>query len=58
MTFLEKIQHEHDVVKYFESEKAQKDLCGTYDHCVCCNKKNKTPCASAMRKFAKMNLKK
>lgn len=58
MHWWKKLQHDHDVNKYLESEKANKDLCGSYEYCCYCKKKNKNPCAAAKRYFNKINLKK
>lgn len=52
MTLFE-LQKNIDFKKYIESEMWGKDLCGTYDFCKCCNKKNKFPCASAYKKLSK-----
>ena len=52
MTLLE-LQKQIDFKKYIESEMWGKDLCGSYDFCKCCSKKNKYPCASAYKKLSK-----
>ena len=54
---LELVQKELDTKKYEESAKAGKDLCGTYDYCKYCNKKNKYPCAAAVRRNQKEAIK-
>lgn len=51
--YLFRIQSEHDIMKYFESQKAGKDLCGTYKYCSLCNKKNKFPCGAAYDRLKK-----
>lgn len=53
MKLLESIQRCLDYVKHEDSKKAKKDLCGTYEYCYLCNKKNKYPCATAFRKHNK-----
>ena len=50
---LELVQKRLDIEKYEESAKAGKDLCGTYDYCKYCSKKNKYPCAAALRRYNK-----
>lgn len=55
---LETLQHKLDVNKWLESEKAKKDLCGTYNYCKHCNKTNKYPCAAASRHTQKKRTKK
>ncbi len=55
---LHELQKKLDVIKYLESEKAGKDLCGTYTYCKHCNKKNKYPCAAASRHTQKKRTKK
>lgn len=57
MTPLERLQKELDILKYEESKEAGKDLCGTYHYCKHCNKKNKYPCAAAVRKYQKEAIK-
>ena len=47
------IQKCFDLKKYEESKAAKKDLCGTYEFCYLCNKKNKYPCATAFKKHNK-----
>ena len=51
--YLHNLQSDLDVKKYTDSETAHRDLCGSYDYCVLCNKKNKYPCASAYEKLNK-----
>lgn len=50
---VKELQQKLDAKKYEESAKAGKDLCGTYDYCKYCNKKNKYPCAAAYNKNKK-----
>ena len=50
---LKELQDELDKRKYLDSQKSGKDTCGTYVHCIYCNKKNKYPCASAFKNFVK-----
>lgn len=52
---LNELQKQLDEIKYFDSEKQKKDMCGEYSFCNECNKKNKYPCASAYKKFIKRN---
>lgn len=40
-----------DVDKIIDSEHNGRDMCGEYEHCVMCNKRNKYPCASAQMKY-------
>jgi hypothetical protein len=47
------LQEQLDKQKYIDSEKAEKDLCGTYAYCYLCNKNNKYPCSTAFIKFKK-----
>lgn len=47
------LQHELDVKKWLESEKAHKDLCSTYDFCKKCDKSKNNPCALAYTSFNK-----
>ena len=54
---LKELQNKLDVRKYEASAKAGKDLCGTYYYCECCNKKNKYPCAAAVKKYDREILK-
>lgn len=49
----DELQKELDIKKWLESEKAQKDLCSTYDFCQKCNKDDSTPCALAYTAFNK-----
>ena len=49
------LQHELDVKKWLESEKAHKDLCSTYSFCSKCDKKNENPCALAYTLFNQIN---
>ena len=51
---LKQLQDELDELKYLDSERLEKDTCGTYIHCIFCNKKNKYPCASAVKRFIKL----
>lgn len=55
MNWWKKYQCNFDVEKYYASEKANKDLCGTYEFCCYCKKKNKNPCVAAKRKLAKIS---
>lgn len=50
---LQKLQKELDIKKYVESAIVGMDLCGSYEYCKHCNKKNKYPCAAAFNKFKK-----
>lgn len=52
--YYKQLQSMLDARKYEQSVKAGKDLCGTYKHCIYCNKKNKYPCAAAVTKFQKV----
>lgn len=54
---LKQLQDELDELKYLDSERLEKDTCGTYIHCIFCNKKNKYPCASAVKQFMKREAK-
>ena len=48
---LSDIQKCLDIKKYEHSKEKNKDMCGTYEYCVVCNKKNKYPCATAFKRF-------
>lgn len=50
---LKEMQDRLDEMKYRDSQKLDKDLCGTYSFCKFCNKRNKYPCASAYYKNEK-----
>lgn len=54
MTWWNKLQHNFDIEKYLASETANKDLCGSYEFCCYCRKKNKYPCAAAKRKLKRL----
>ena len=47
MTEIQELQLELDVKKWIESERAGKDLCGSYSYCEFCEKELKNPCAEA-----------
>ena len=47
MTEIQELQLELDVKKWIESERAGKDLCGSYAFCEYCDKELKYPCAEA-----------
>lgn len=51
---MENLQKKIDNLKWEDSQKNGKDMCGTYDYCCVC-KKGKNPCANAMSKYIKMN---
>ena len=53
---LKEEQAQFDVVKWHDSIEAGKDLCGTYEFCGFCNKKEKNPCAHAARRFRSGNI--
>ncbi len=44
---MQQLQNDLDIKKWLESEKEKKDLCGTYDFCIKCDKTKETPCAVA-----------
>ncbi len=46
-------QRKIDYDKWLESEKKQKDMCGSYDFCKYCDKKLKNPCARAVEAIEK-----
>ena len=46
---LKQLQAELDTRKYLDSQNKGYDTCGTYEHCIHCNKRNKYPCASAIK---------
>ncbi len=41
------LQDKLDLQKWLDSETNHADMCGRYDYCVCCNKADATPCATA-----------
>lgn len=43
-------QKELDLKKWYDSEKAGLDTCGTYDYCKDCDKNVENPCATAYAK--------
>lgn len=45
-------QRELELQKWFDSEKAGKDTCGSYDYCKNCDKSLVDPCANAYAKSA------
>lgn len=51
---LKDLQKQLDDMKYRDSKMLGKDLCGTYNYCKHCNKKNKYPCAAAFNKSQKV----
>ena len=50
-----KKQNELDVKKWTLSEKAQKDLCGTFDFCDCCKKEEENHCEKAYNRHKRKN---
>lgn len=48
---LTKKQRILDNNKWFDSEKAGKDLCGTYEFCKLCDKSVENPCHKAFKKY-------
>lgn len=48
---LDKLQKILDADKWYESEKAQKDMCGFMPYCVKCTKTGPYPCACAYKAF-------
>lgn len=48
-------QIKFDTRKWFDSIKNNKDMCGSYEFCVCCDKKEKLPCEIAYKKYTKMS---
>lgn len=49
---LDEKQRELELQKWFDSEKAGKDTCGSYDYCKNCDKSLADPCATAYEKTA------
>lgn len=47
---LDEKQKELELQKWFDSEKAGKDTCGSYDYCKNCDKSLVDPCATAYEK--------
>lgn len=52
------LQKDLDFKKWIESEKANRDLCSTYDFCKDCDKNINNPCEIAYAQFKKKNRKK
>ena len=50
---LDEKQKELELQKWFDSEKAGKDTCGSYDYCKNCDKSLAQPCATAYQKTVK-----
>lgn len=51
---LKEMQDRLDEMKYRDSQKLGRDMCGTYSYCKFCNKKNKYPCSSAYNRSLKV----
>ena len=51
---LSELQKQLDVKKLEDSKLNDRDMCGTYNYCQHCNKKNKYPCAAAYKKAIKL----
>ena len=45
------LQNKLDIKKWYDSQKANKDLCGAYDFCEKCDKSKENPCALAYTLF-------
>ena len=45
------LQNDLDIKKWLESEKINRDLCGTYPFCEYCDKSLKFPCAEAYKLY-------
>ena len=52
---MDKLQNEIDIKKWLDSEKAQRDLCGSYLFCKYCDKSLPNPCASAYKSMKNAN---
>ena len=50
---LKEIQEKLDVYKLIDSEHKGYDMCGEYEYCVFCKKRNKYPCATAYVRYEK-----
>ncbi|MBQ9728872.1 MAG: hypothetical protein IJV85_04675 [Clostridia bacterium] len=50
---LQEQQKKFDVIKWFDSIRAGKDLCGTYAFCGRCDKDRPYPCARAAYRYGK-----
>ncbi len=46
------LQDKLDLQKWLDSETNHADMCGRYDYCVCCNKEDATPCATAFELYS------
>lgn len=48
---MQDLQNKLDIQKWIDSQQANKDMCGTYDFCVKCDKNKANPCALAYTLF-------
>ena len=48
---MQELQNKLDIQKWIDSQKANKDMCGSYDFCVKCDKNKENPCALAYTLF-------
>lgn len=48
---MQNLQNKLDIQKWYDSQKANKDMCGSYDFCVKCDKSKEYPCALAYTLF-------
>ena len=48
---IEQIQDKFDQIKWFDSMKEGRDMCGTYEFCSCCKKEPTYPCARAAHRY-------
>ena len=44
-------QDKFDQIKWFDSMKEGRDMCGTYEFCSCCKKEPTYPCARAAHRY-------
>lgn len=50
---MENFQEDFELKKWMDSRKANKDLCGTYDFCIKCDKSLERPCEKAYVAYKK-----
>lgn len=46
-----KLQEMLDADKWYESERAERDMCGEFPFCIRCDKAELMPCAKAYNRF-------
>lgn len=54
---ISKKQHELDLTKWYDSQNAGHDTCGSYDFCAYCNNEMENPCENALNTMNARNIK-